>query len=165
MARSIKLKNENYIDSTGVVHNKKTLNTYLNKSLICAKITGSHQTYNGSQNNVITFNTVESNINNGFTMTSNGNFKTNKDMSIKVSAYLNLASYSNNQIPIVRIFKNEDEIALFGITCPTSWANNPLYIANYFMDVQKGDVVTIRIHGNNSSVSVRTGSYCTLEEF
>ena len=30
MAQSIKLKNENYIDSTGVVHNRKTLYEYLN---------------------------------------------------------------------------------------------------------------------------------------
>ena len=30
MAQSIKLKNENYIDSTGVVHNRKALSEYLN---------------------------------------------------------------------------------------------------------------------------------------
>ena len=30
MARSIKLKNENYIDSSGVMHNRKTLYEYLN---------------------------------------------------------------------------------------------------------------------------------------
>ena len=30
MGKSIKLKNENYIDSSGVMHNRKTLYEYLN---------------------------------------------------------------------------------------------------------------------------------------
>jgi len=31
MAKSIKLKNNNYVDSTGIVHNRTTLNNYIGK--------------------------------------------------------------------------------------------------------------------------------------
>ena len=40
MARSIKLKNENYIDSTGVVHNKKLLSEMLNGFILYNNING-----------------------------------------------------------------------------------------------------------------------------
>lgn len=167
MAQSIKLKNENYIDSTGVVHNKQLLSELLgklDKSLICAKITGSNQTYNGSQNNIIKFNTVENKVGSNITMSSDGQFKINKNMNIKVSSYLNMAAYVNNQVPIVRIFKNEVEITQLGLTCRTTWGNDSLTISDYVISVQKNDIVTIRINGNTASVNLRTGSYCTLEE-
>lgn len=45
MARSIKLKDENYIDSTGIVHNKTPLNIILNGVIL-------YENENGSNSNI-----------------------------------------------------------------------------------------------------------------
>ena len=164
MAQSIKLKDENYIDSTGIVHNQKTLDTYLDKSLICVRL-NANTTFTSNIQKIITYNEIVKQIGNNITMISNGQFKVSKDMCVKFSFYNNFQPYVAKQFFMYRIFVNDEQKAQYGYEGGDQWGNTGSTGANFVLDVKMNDIITLQIYTENANCTLRAHSYCTLEEF
>lgn len=134
------------------------------KSAITLQKTGSNQTI-GSNYSVIQFNNTDAQIGNGLTVSSTGVVKVGAGISaVKVSYYLNLANSSNPQVPIVHILKNGSALQQSGASIVgTTNSNFPLTIANYIVEVSENDLISIEIAGNGNNVTIRGGSFMTVE--
>ena len=142
----------------------KVLADKLNKNAITLQRTGSTQSI-GTAYEVIQFNNTDAQIGNGLTVSSTGVVKVGAGISaVRISYYLNLANSNNPQVPIVHILKNginlhQSAASIVGNTN----SNFPLTIANYIVEVSENDLISIEISGNTANVTIRNGSFMTIE--
>lgn len=141
----------------------KVLAAKLNKNAITLQLT-SNQTI-GTGYSVIQFNNTDTQIGNGLTVSSTGVIKIGAGISnVKVSFYLNLANSANPQVPIVHILKNGSNLQQSGASIVGNTNSNfPLTIVNYLVEVEENDLISIEIAGNSANVTIRNGSFMTIE--
>ena len=84
---------------------------------------------------------------------------------VKVSMYLNLGAYVDNQVPLVQIHRNDVSVTQCGITCAKAWGNDILTIANYIIPVQEGDIISLKVKSNGNDLMVRMHSLVVIEEY
>ena len=135
-----------------------------NKSAITLQRTGSTQSI-GKAYEVIQFNNTDAQIGNGLTVSSTGVVKVGAGISaVRISYYLNLANSTNPQVPIVHILKNGINLHQSGASIVGNTNSNfPLTIANYIVEVSENDLISIEISGNTANVTIRNGSFMTIE--
>lgn len=142
----------------------KVLADKLNKNAITLQRTGSTQSI-GTSYEVIQFNNTDTQIGNGLTVSSTGVVKVGAGISaVRISYYLNLANSTNPQVPIVHILKNGINLHQAGASIVGNTNSNfPLTIANYIVEVSENDLISIEISGNTANVTIRNGSFMTIE--
>lgn len=133
------------------------------KSAITLQLTSNQTIRTGYS--VIQFNNTDTQIGNGLTVSSTGVIKIGAGISnVKVSFYLNLSNSANPQVPIVHILKNGSNLQQSGASIVgTTNSNFPLTIANYLVEVEENDLISIEIAGNSANITIRTGSFMTVE--
>ena len=140
----------------------KILNDKINKSIICIQ-TKSNITYGGSDN-IMQFSNIVLQNGNGLTY-ENGIFTANKKMIVGVSYYLNNNGQSGERVPIVRIYKNDEQVSQAGTTIRENNGNDPLTVANFPILLEKGDKIKVTYNGNGGNIIVRSSSFITVMEF
>lgn len=154
------LTNLNTTDKSSVVN---AINEVNSSNAITLQLT-SNQTV-GTGYSVIQFNNTDTQIGNGLTVSSTGVIKIGAGISnVKVSYYLNLANSANPQVPIVHILKNGSNLQQSGASIVgTTSSNFPLTVSNYIVEVSENDLISIEIAGNGNNVTIRNGSFMTVE--
>lgn len=164
MAISFKYKDDNYLDSTGIVHNKELLSSIIEKNRKQIITVGVESAYSSpASNTIVSFNKVISIKGDLLTLT-NSKIKIGSNINyIKVSASIGIANTSVNQVPILRLCKNDEVLNVFGLTTPTNSSNAWLTVTPFLIPVTEGDLIDLKIHGNSGNITVRNTSYMTIE--
>lgn len=168
MGKSIKLKNETYIDSTGVVHSKKLLSDILNTPQSCCCYLKSGSITAGTaeiRNYATTINDSDSFIINTNSITINDGISR-----IKISANLNIqfSTSGNAYITIKIIINGETYIRNYSYSSSMpQYYYHSCSIPTMEIDVSPGDVIEMEVYSslNGNVHNDQYGkSYITIEK-
>lgn len=85
-------------------------------------------------------------------------------LKIRIDVYLSVGAYEAKQVPLLRLYKNDEQIAQTGISCIEAWSTENLILVGVIVDVVEGDLIKAYITGNSNSVIVRSISTMTVEQ-
>lgn len=144
MAKSIKLKNNTYWDSTGITHNKKTLDNYLNKSflgaILSSDVTPTTKSY-------IEISNWSQTLKIGDKLSiSNGKIKIGSGVSyIKISGQL--GGYNNeNNLFYMFLRKNGNGIGTWHVL--RSYGTYFIMPINQIVQVNEGDIISMATYSD-----------------
>lgn len=101
----------------------------------------------------------------GLSIQSDGKFVVGSGVSVvKVSSTVNIQSGNSNIFGIVLYKSSEEKMGVYRAKYSTNYDNYSF--ANYILEVQQGDTIWVStyIDVNGNSITVKTGSYITIEE-
>lgn len=161
MSNSYKPKNNKYIDSTSIVHNRKSLSRILEKSTITASISDNYKIQANATYEQLILDT--SNVKGtGFSVITENN-NVNKG-GIKIGAGIEKVLISAKVVfntvsagtKWLSIYKNNSVIVAFPAVISD---RNALVIPDIQIDVAQNDVVVARVQGNANDVIRGTSAY------
>lgn len=156
------LSNLNTTDKTSLVN---AVNEVNNKSAITVMVNENKQY---AQNNYLVVDAYDNIINqlgNNIEMSSNGQFKINKDMNLMLSFYNNVQPWVANQLIMYKIsINNEEPYTQLAYECGPQWGNSGQSVSNFFLKLKKDDTVSLKVYSENNACAIRSGSYITLIE-
>lgn len=135
------------------------------KSAITVMCT-TNKTY--SQNNYLVvdaYNTIINKLGTNIEMTSNGQFKVNKDINLLFSFCNNVQPWVEDQLIMYKIsINNEEPYTQMGFDCINVWGNSGQSLSNFVLKLKKNDTVALKLYASNGQASVRAGSFISLIE-
>lgn len=122
-----------------------------------------------AQNNYLVVDAYDNVINKlgtNIEMTSNGQFKVNKDINLLFSFYNNVQPWSaGNQLIMYKIsINNEEPYMQQGFECGSQWGNSGQSLSNFVLKLKKDDTVALKIYSQGNTCTLRSGSLITLVE-
>lgn len=121
---------------------------------------GSDKSFGSGNDNTINFDNVLAQNLQAFT-NSSGVFTAKTDCVVSVNYHLNLNG-NNGQVPIIRIWKNNTQLAQTGIQIYGS--NCPISVSNFIIPLNAGDTFKITLNGNSGNITARWHSYISVVE-
>ncbi len=159
MAKSIKLKNNMYWDSTSITHNKKKLSNYMNLIGSCASFSKTNnQTLPKQVQNQILFNQTDYVDNECFELLSDGTIKVLKDISrVQVNLNIRLAEVQDKE-HILYCSSTQDE----GFN--SSGNINQIMAMSGILSVSKNAIIRTWLYVNNDGGLVQGNSkaWCSI---
>lgn len=120
------------------------------KALIQTSFANKGSTLNvaNAQNN-IPFDNEDVNIGNGITRQNGSEFVVGEGIEyIKISGWIGFSPPYAGNTPVVSFIKNGTTILQIGNTKTTAWANGGIALSDYYIPVQKGDIISVKFHPN-----------------
>lgn len=160
MNNSYKPKNNKYIDSTAIVHNRKSLSRILEKSTITASISDNYKIQANATYEQLILDT--SNVKGtGFSViTENNANKGGIKIGAEIEKVLISAKVVFNTVTAgtkwLSIYKNNSVIVAFPAVISD---RNALVIPDIQIDVAQNDVIVVRVQGNANDVIRGTSAY------
>lgn len=153
MAKSIKLKNNMYWDSTSITHSKKKLSDYMNLIGSCASFSKTNnQTLPKQVQNQILFNQTDYVDNECFELLSDGTIKVLKDISrVQVNLNIRLADVQNANT-VIYCMGTRDE----GFNSSTNI--NQIINLSGTIKVAKNDLIMIKSYSDANNVIIQGAS-------
>lgn len=143
----------------------EVINEVNSKSAITV-MTSANKQY--TQNNYIVvdaYNNIINQLGTNIEMTSNGQFKVNKDINLLFSFYNNIQPWTGNQLIMYKIsINNEEPYQQQAFECGTQWGNSGQSISNFLLKLKKNDTVALKIYSQGNTCTLRGGSLITLVE-
>lgn len=148
MAKSIKLKDNTFWDSSSISHNKKTLDNYLNKTILSTKLSSN---FYSSNNTYVEINNWVEDIKVGDKLSiSNGKIKIGARVSkIKISGQFGLYA-SASDIYYFWTRKNGYDCGIWVVDTIT--AGYHVIPFNQTITVSEGDVISVAVYKSNDGI-------------
>ena len=142
------------------------INEINNKSAITVMASANKQY---AQNNYLVVDAYDNIINqlgNNIEMTSNGQFKVNKDINLLFSFYNNVQPWvTGGQSIMYKIsINNEEPYMQQTYECDNQWGNSGQCVSNFLLKLKKDDTVALKLWSNNATCVIRSGSFISLVE-
>lgn len=83
---------------------------------------------------------------------------------VEASGIFSFSGATKGQTLIVKIYKNNEEVAVNGISNIDSWTNTPLTLPSVIIPVQEGDLIYFKANVGADNGSIRGSSYITIKE-
>ena len=155
--RAIKLKDNNFWDSTGIVYGKKKLSDVLTKNIITASFNDSF-TKTEDDYETLPLN-VGNSLGNKLSLTTDNGIKIVSDINyIKISSKVSFNSLTVG-LKWLTIYKNN--VAINANPCNLT-SRNMIYATDMLIEVQKNDIIYLKVNGTKGDV-IRGGiSYTNI---
>lgn len=165
MSKSYKLKDGNYIDSTGIVHNKQLLSEILEHQIITAVLKNN---FNISETHIYKSIPFEEDTVVGNELTvSNGEVVIGEHIKHVKISFLTAWTITSaiNEYKYAAFVKNG--VQSYGLTrCGANHANSPFSLSQTerVISVNKGDKIGVQVYGTNGDVIDAYRTYFTVEK-
>ena len=116
-----------------------------------------------SEVTTVNFDVVTNNKGNSFTLLEDGTIKIGKNVKkIAINLFHRGQTSKSEQTPILRIYKNNIDAIVLGVTQPAQWGTIQRQLPNFIVDVTEGDIIKVTDMGNGSYVTWFKDSYMNI---
>lgn len=161
MAKSIKLKNNMYWDSTSITHNKKNLSDILNKNIMQLIVSNEYNlTTNNTYENV-KFDTKQFSIGNKLIFDSTNNaIKIGEGVSkVKIHVELSMVKASDGLI-YLRLETSTGKVA--GCNIKALSLSREKALCDVYMSVSKNELIQVKTYGSTSDIVTGGDGFTSL---
>lgn len=160
MSRAIKLKNNDYIDSSGVIHDRKTLEDILDKPILMVYQNGNNQSFTSSVYQKVALGNIQIDTHNGFTP-SNNTYTVKKTGYYVITAQTEFVISSTRRI--VNRLNVSGNLVRYGIVAGINGSGS--VIVSSIQYLMSGQTITVeaKVDGENASINANNiSSYLYL---